>query len=217
MILLRSGLWAAVSLGSRPARSLGSVAMSTSCAPSVADLAAALAATATGKRLLAEEAERARGLGVPHTDAKLRLFGKAASDVRVTLYRDTAAWCPYCQKVWLLLEEKRVPYKVVKINMRSYGDKPPEYLRKVPNGLLPALEIDGSPLRPLTAGSTLPRSRAARRCSPRRAPPLPHRPVHDGLAADHGDDRRRVCEPRPSDGAGTWLGRARKGRRTLAP
>lgn len=46
-------------------------------------------------------------------------------------------------QVWLLLEEKQVPYKVVKINMRSYGDKPPEYLRKVPNGLLPALELDG--------------------------------------------------------------------------
>jgi glutathione S-transferase len=112
-------------------------------APTVAELAAAVAGTPTGRRLLEEEAARKRGEGAPHTDAKLRLFGKSESDVRVTLYRDTAAWCPYCQKVWLLLEEKQVPYKVTKINMRSYGDKPAEYLRKVPNGLLPALEIDG--------------------------------------------------------------------------
>lgn len=62
---------------------------------------------------------------------------------RVLFFRDTAAWCPYCQKVWMLLEEKRIPYKVQKINMRSYGDKPAEYLRLVPNGLLPAIVIDG--------------------------------------------------------------------------
>ena len=29
------------------------------------------------------------------------------------------------------------------VNMRSYGDKPPEFLRKVPSGLLPVLELDG--------------------------------------------------------------------------
>ena len=30
-----------------------------------------------------------------------------------------------------------------KINMRSYGDKPKAFLDKVPNGLLPAIELDG--------------------------------------------------------------------------
>lgn len=45
--------------------------------------------------------------------------------------------------MWILLEEKKVPYRVEKINMRSYGDKPAEFLRKVPNGLLPAIELDG--------------------------------------------------------------------------
>lgn len=47
------------------------------------------------------------------------------------------------QKVWLQLEEKRVPYRVELINMRSYGDKPEAFLRKVPGGLLPAIELDG--------------------------------------------------------------------------
>eukprot|EP00951_Prasinocladus_malaysianus_P050605 scaffold682154_cov99-Prasinocladus_malaysianus.AAC.1 len=45
-----------------------------------------------------------------------------ARQVKVTLYRDTAAWCPYCQKVWMMFEEKQIPYRIVKINMRSYGD-----------------------------------------------------------------------------------------------
>ena len=38
------------------------------------------------------------GAGPPHTDAKLRLFG-SSGEPRVIFYRDTAAWCPYCQKV----------------------------------------------------------------------------------------------------------------------
>ena len=45
--------------------------------------------------------------------------------------RDSAAWCPYCQKVWLQLEEKQIPYVIEKINMRCYGDKPATYTAKV--------------------------------------------------------------------------------------
>jgi hypothetical protein len=37
------------------------------------------------------------------------------------LRRDHAAWCPYCERVWLQLEEKRIPYSIEKINMRCYG------------------------------------------------------------------------------------------------
>lgn len=55
--------------------------------------------TPTGARLASELAQRALGKGPTHTDSLLRLFGNdKESDVRVTLYRDTAAWCPYCQK-----------------------------------------------------------------------------------------------------------------------
>lgn len=78
----------------------------------------------------------------PSPFALKRTFGKPG-EPKITLYRDHATWCPYCHKILLLLEEKRIPYNVVKINMRCYGDKPPEFLAKVPSGLLPVLEVDG--------------------------------------------------------------------------
>ena len=45
--------------------------------------------------------------------------------------------------MWLLLEEKQIPYRIEKINMRSYGDKPSWFLQKVRGGLLPVIELDG--------------------------------------------------------------------------
>lgn len=81
--------------------------------------------------------------GPTNAQARLRLFGHAESDVRVTLYRDNHAWCPYCQKVWLWLEEKQIPYRIEKITMFCYGEKESWYKRKVPSGMLPALELDG--------------------------------------------------------------------------
>lgn len=106
------------------------------------DLGKLAKSTTTGQRMEAELVLRDKGEGPSHQDAKIRLFGTVA-EPRVTYYRDTAAWCPYCQKVWILLEEKKIPYKVEKIAMRSYGDKPASYLKLVPNGLLPAINIDG--------------------------------------------------------------------------
>ena len=81
--------------------------------------------------------------GPTSAQSKLRLFGAKESDVRVTLYRDNHAWCPYCQKCWLWLEEKQVPYKIEKITMFCYGEKEAAYKRLVPSGMLPALSIDG--------------------------------------------------------------------------
>eukprot|EP00854_Cymbomonas_tetramitiformis_P007709 gene7709-9171_t len=98
--------------------------------------------TSTGQRISEQQALRAQGGGLPHTDAKLRLFGHSEDEVRLTLYRDHAAWCPYCQKVWMMIEEKQIPCKIEKINMRSYGDKPDWFLQKVPSGLLPVIELD---------------------------------------------------------------------------
>ncbi|MGB7565014.1 MAG: glutathione S-transferase family protein [Prochlorococcaceae cyanobacterium] len=81
--------------------------------------------------------------GPTSSQACLRLFGASESAVRVTLYRDNHAWCPYCQKVWLWLEEKRIPYRVKKVSMRCYGEKESWYTQRVPSGMLPALELDG--------------------------------------------------------------------------
>ena len=78
----------------------------------------------------------------PSAKATIRLFGQDTKPI-VTLYRDSAAWCPYCQKVWLALEEKQISYKVKKIDMRCYGkDKPSEFLKLQPNGNLPCAIVN---------------------------------------------------------------------------
>ncbi len=81
--------------------------------------------------------------GPTSSQALLRLFGGLERDVRVTLYRDHHAWCPYCQKVWLWLEERRVPYRVRKVTMFCYGQKETWYTDLVRGGMLPALQLDG--------------------------------------------------------------------------
>lgn len=81
--------------------------------------------------------------GNTNAQAQLRLFNRPEAEVRVTLYRDNHAWCPYCQKIWLWLEEKQIPYRIKKVTMFCYGEKESWYKRKVPSGMLPALELDG--------------------------------------------------------------------------
>ena len=81
--------------------------------------------------------------GNTNSQSTLRLFGQTEADVRVTLFRDNHAWCPYCQKVWLWLEEMQIPYRIQKVTMFCYGKKESWYKRKVPSGMLPAVELDG--------------------------------------------------------------------------
>jgi glutathione S-transferase len=81
--------------------------------------------------------------GPTNAQSRLRLFGQPESAIRVTLFRDHHAWCPYCQKIWLWLEEQRIPYRIEKVTMFCYGEKEAWYKRKVPSGMLPAVELDG--------------------------------------------------------------------------
>ena len=81
--------------------------------------------------------------GNTNSQSTLRLFGQTEADVRVTLFRDNHAWCPYCQKVWLWLEEMQIPYRIQKVTMFCYGKKESWYKHKVPSGMLPAVELDG--------------------------------------------------------------------------
>jgi hypothetical protein len=47
----------------------------------------------------------ASGRSATNSMATLRLFDAPdGTEPSVTLYRDKAAWCPYCEKVWLQLE-----------------------------------------------------------------------------------------------------------------
>ena len=80
--------------------------------------------------------------GINNSYSNLRLFGQNEKDVNLILYRDRHSWCPYCQKVWLWLEFKKIPYKVKKINMYCYGKKENWYLEKVSSGKLPAIELN---------------------------------------------------------------------------
>ena len=81
--------------------------------------------------------------GPTNSQSRLRLFGQDEAAVQVTLYRDHHAWCPYCQKVWLWLEEKQIPYRIEKVTMFCYGQKERWYKQKVPSGMLPAVELKG--------------------------------------------------------------------------
>jgi len=81
--------------------------------------------------------------GRTNSYSNLRLFGHQENQAKLIFYRDRHAWCPYCQKIWLWLELKKIPYKIRKINMYCYGEKESWYLEKVRTGKLPAIELYG--------------------------------------------------------------------------
>ena len=81
--------------------------------------------------------------GINNSYANLRLFGHSENDVLVTLYRDRHSWCPYCQKIWLWLEFKKIPYRVKKRNMLCYGQKKGGSLKKSDQGNYLQLNLKG--------------------------------------------------------------------------
>ncbi len=117
--------------------------MKMSSASSWSDLQVLSASQAVGKSLNDEVKLRQSGHGSAHVQSTLRLFDANNDEMpKLTLYRDHAGWCPYCQKTMLLIEEKKVPINIGLVPMRSYGDKPREFMQLVPNGLLPALGVE---------------------------------------------------------------------------
>ena len=93
-------------------------------------------------QLTSQEPNRIEGHA--SSQASIRLFGNPETQIKVTLYRDHHAWCPYCQKVWLWLEWKKIPYKIKKVTMRCYGKKEDWYLNKVPSECFQPLNLKGS-------------------------------------------------------------------------
>ncbi|KAH8072115.1 chloride channel [Aureococcus anophagefferens] len=63
-------------------------------------------------------------------EEKERLFG--AAKPKVVFWRDNSMWCPYCARLWLLLEALRVPYTTKTIPLSRYlkpGEKKPAEYR----------------------------------------------------------------------------------------
>ena len=52
-------------------------------------------------------------------------------------------FCPFVQRVWLVLEEKKIPYQYIEVNPYH---KPGSLLKLNPRGLVPTLEVAGKPL-----------------------------------------------------------------------
>ncbi|XVE52747.1 hypothetical protein DITRI_Ditri02bG0148200 [Diplodiscus trichospermus] len=64
----------------------------------------------------------------------LEICVKAAAGVP-----DVLGDCPFCQRVLLTLEEKKVPYKLHLVN---FSDKPQWFLEKSPEGKVPLVKFD---------------------------------------------------------------------------
>ena len=56
----------------------------------------------------------------------------------LTLYRDNNGWCPFCERVWVALLVKGIPFEEKTLSLQK---KPEWYLDKVPTGLVPAIEF----------------------------------------------------------------------------
>jgi glutathione S-transferase len=74
----------------------------------------------------------------------------AAETPKLTLYRDTNGWCPFCERVWIALKMKNIPFDEKVINLR---DKPDWYKAIVPTTLVPAVELHDESYDPEVPGS----------------------------------------------------------------
>lgn len=63
----------------------------------------------------------------------------------VVFYRDTNAWCPFCERVYLYLLETGIDHKQTFVDI-SPGKKPDWYKEVVPTGQTPSLSLGGKPV-----------------------------------------------------------------------
>lgn len=59
----------------------------------------------------------------------------------LTLYRDTNGWCPFCERVWIALREKGIPFDEVLVDLYN---KPQWFKDMVPTALVPAVKFAAS-------------------------------------------------------------------------
>ena len=72
------------------------------------------------------------------------------STTKLTLYRDTNGWCPFCERVWIALEMKGIEYEEKTVDLRN---KPEWYKKIVPTTLVPAVELHDESYDPSIPGS----------------------------------------------------------------
>merc|ERR1719382_961846 len=63
----------------------------------------------------------------------------------VVFYRDTNAWCPFCERVYLHLLESSIEHDQTFVDI-SPGNKPDWYKEVIPTGQTPSLSLGGEPV-----------------------------------------------------------------------
>ena len=63
----------------------------------------------------------------------------------VVFYRDTNAWCPFCERVYLYLLEADIGHEQTFVDI-SPGKKPDWYTKVIPTGQTPSLALGGKPV-----------------------------------------------------------------------
>eukprot|EP00550_Attheya_septentrionalis_P003176 CAMPEP_0198286150 /NCGR_PEP_ID=MMETSP1449-20131203/5290_1 /TAXON_ID=420275 /ORGANISM="Attheya septentrionalis, Strain CCMP2084" /LENGTH=492 /DNA_ID=CAMNT_0043983795 /DNA_START=15 /DNA_END=1493 /DNA_ORIENTATION=+ len=85
----------------------------------------------------AEVAETSQSVSLPSwEDLAARSASPEQREPVLTLYRDTNGWCPFCERVWLCIRAKNLPYRERLINLQ---DKPEWFKELVPTTLVPAI------------------------------------------------------------------------------
>jgi len=85
-----------------------------------------------------------------HPDAELHPEATGLAKQTVSQHTQTqdlklySGWfCPFVQRAWLVLEEKKIPYEYIEVNPYH---KPASLLSLNPRGLVPTLQYDNKPL-----------------------------------------------------------------------